>query len=572
MKWKNSLIHRITIIMAVTLLVFSAVIIYYTVWISRIRSEQFDQTILQALDMNTEELMYDLENTESFLLTKCLNRNLINRLQNPEKEIDRYLAISDIQELLHSSMNSYNMMDGLFFYDMENDIYIGDTKLSGNSDYSELVKESVKDYVLRFLVLAKENQNSWFAEKIGDEYCLVKMYEIQNVYVGSWIHVDTILDKIKPFTVKDQDKVYLLDGNKKVLSDSDPGDVLTNEEMYIMLENQRYRKLISRLDTEKCLLVILHRTDNTLINIEYPILLAAIIILGLCIFVEKMQIHLFKTPISRLTQAMNELKSGNLEVHLSEENVFSEFQILNDTFDNMTKEIKKLKIDVYEEKLNKQQAELLYLQEQINPHFFTNCMNLIRNLTMVGEIEKAQEATFLVSSHMRYALANSTMVALERELEQVNNYVELQKMRYGDCFLYCVEQEEGCGQIFVPTAVILDFVNNAIKHQLDPDRQLEILVYLHKEQEKLHIMITDSGDGFEPEILEKLQKHEKLISPEGEHIGIYNVCQRLSILYSDCADIAFSNKPEGGARIDLYLPIRTMWWSEKDPEVQTDEK
>ena len=81
-----------------------------------------------------------------------------------------------------------------------------------------------------------------------------------------------------------------------------------------------------------------------------------------------------------------------------------------------------------------------------------------------------------------------------------------------------------------------------------------------------------SGDGFEPEILEKLQKHEKLISPEGEHIGIYNVCQRLSILYSDCADIAFSNKPEGGARIDLYLPIRTMWWSEKDPEVQTDEK
>ena len=48
---------------------------------------------------------------------------------------------------------------------------------------------------------------------------------------------------------------------------------------------------------------------------KYPILLAAIIILGFCIFVEKMQIHLFKTPISRLTQAMNELKSGNLEVH-----------------------------------------------------------------------------------------------------------------------------------------------------------------------------------------------------------------------------------------------------------------
>lgn len=62
---------------------------------------------------------------------------------------------------------------------MENDIYIGDTKLSGNSDYSELVKESVKDYVLRFLVLAKENQNSWFAEKTATNIVWLKMYEMQ---------------------------------------------------------------------------------------------------------------------------------------------------------------------------------------------------------------------------------------------------------------------------------------------------------------------------------------------------------------------------------------------------------
>ena len=85
MKWKNSLIHRITLIMAITLLFFSAVILYYSAWIGRIQNRQFDQTILQALDMNTEELMYDFENTESFLLTKCLDRNLVSRLQKPEK-------------------------------------------------------------------------------------------------------------------------------------------------------------------------------------------------------------------------------------------------------------------------------------------------------------------------------------------------------------------------------------------------------------------------------------------------------------------------------------------------------
>lgn len=482
-------------------------------------------------------------------------------------EIDRYLAITDIQELLHSSINSYNMMDGLFFYDAENDIYIGNCKLSGGSDYTERVKESVKDYVLRFLILAKEDENNWFSEKIGEEYCLVKMYEMQNVYVGSWVHVDTVLDKIRSFTVEDRDQVYLLDGSRQVLSDAKVGELLNGGESTVKLDDHRYRKLTSQFDSDKCSLVILRRTDNAFVNIEYPILIAILIILAVCVFTERMQIWLFKNPITRLVQAMNELKEGNLDVHLDEENVLDEFQVLNDTFESMTKEIRKLKIDVYEEKLNKQQTELLYLQEQINPHFFTNCMNLIRNLTVVGEIEKAQEATFLVSSHMRYALANSTMVVLDRELEQVENYVELQKMRYGDLFCYRAETEEGCGSVFVPTAVILDFVNNAIKHQLDPDRKLEILVRSGKEEEKLHIVICDSGDGFEPEILKKLQNRESLVNSEGKHIGIYNVCQRLQILYGDQAKIRFSNQAEGGARIDLYLPlkIRQEFW--KDEEV-----
>ncbi len=570
MKWKNSLIHRVTMIMAIILFLFSTVVICYTMWISHIKNEQFNQAILQALDMNTKEMMDDLENTESFLLNQCLNRSLTARLQSPEREIDRYLEIQEIQELFHSSMDSYNMMDGLFCYDMENDIYIGDTKLTGKVDYGELAKEKIKDYVMEFLLPDQKNENNWFAQKIGDEYCLVKMYENQNVYVGSWIHVNTVLDKMKPFTGKEEDQAYLMDGQGEVLSDVKIEEALQSPEKYVTIGNNHYRKLTSEVNTEKFSLVILHRINDTIINIEYPILIATVIILLLCVFMERIQSQFFKAPIARLTQAMNELKAGNMEVHMQEQQVLDEFQVLNDTFDSMTKEIKKLKIDVYEEKLNKQQVELLYLQEQINPHFFTNCMNLIRNLAMVGETEKAQDATYLVSNHMRYALANSTMVDLENELNQVENYIELQKMRYGDRFLYFMEKEEGCDQIPVPTAVVLNFVDNAIKHQLDPDCQLQIRVCIQKEKEHLHIVILDSGSGFAPEVLEKLQKHEKLINSSGEHVGIYNVCQRLGILYGDQANIQFSNQREGGARIDLYLPFQTK--QERSKEVQTDEK
>ena len=162
----------------------------------------------------------------------------------------------------------------------------------------------------------------------------------------------------------------------------------------------------------------------------------------------------------------------------------------------------------------------------------------------------------ILSNHMRYTLANSTMVSLSKELTHVKNYEELQKMRYGDQFLLTVTMEKGLENCQVPTMLIQVFVDNAIKHQLDPDRQLKIETEIRKVDGKLWISIRDSGEGFSEEVLRRLQNHEKLINEEGEHVGIYNVFQRLEILYGKEAQISFSNQKGSGARIDIIIPIK----------------
>ena len=126
------------------------------------------------------------------------------------------------------------------------------------------------------------------------------------------------------------------------------------------------------------------------------ILLAFALIIFLSILIMWFEMKFFFWPLNKLIDAMNQLKKGNLDISMHGKSEFEEFQTLNDTFDSMTAEIKKLKIEVYEEMLKKQRTELLYLQEQINPHFLTNCMSLIRNLSLIGDNENVQKASCLL--------------------------------------------------------------------------------------------------------------------------------------------------------------------------------
>lgn len=518
---------------------------------------QIDVTLKNSVEMYTQEVERDLDNAEAFLVNKCLNRDIIRKIQNPTKSLERYLAILEVQDVFETSILTYNMMDGLFLYDMQNAIYIGKTKYETQREYEQQIKENMDRLIQKFNQNVKEYENEWFSVQIGKDFFLVKMFQIQNTYVGCWIETSTILENLQTFSIKSDDEVVMLDAEHVVLSQDFFFDTIDPDESDIKLESKKYKIISSDYKCPSFSFIVLRRKDNFFVSLNRTgtqILLAFALSIFFSILVMWLEMKFFFWPLNKLIDAMNQLKEGNLDISIHDKSVFEEFRLLNDTFDSMTGEIKKLKIKVYEEMLNKQRTELLYLQEQINPHFLTNCMSLIRNLSLIGDNENVQKATVLVSNHMRYALATSTMVSLSKELTHVKNYEKLQKMRYGDQFILTVNMEKGLEECQVPTMLIQVFVDNAIKHQLDPDRQLKIEIDIKVEKSKLWISIWDSGDGFSEEVLYKLQNHEKLINEEGEHVGIYNVFQRLEILYGEEAQISFSNQKDAGAKIDIKIP------------------
>ena len=120
------------------------------------------------------------------------------------------------------------------------------------------------------------------------------------------------------------------------------------------------------------------------------------------------------------------VEEGDLDVVLSTESNTTEFYVLNDSFNKMLKEIKNLKIKVYEEKIEKQKAQLDFLQIQTNPHFFINAMNVLYNYARLDNMEMVKNMTLSLVKHFRYTLYGETWVLLEEEVEFIQNYLNIE--------------------------------------------------------------------------------------------------------------------------------------------------
>lgn len=558
MKRLSSLKYRITFLTAAGVLLISLLIIGYNAYILRIKDERVTHSLESTLSLYCNEVSTTFNNVESFLLTQCFMEEDMRKLSRPRDEMDRYLSMIDIYSKFSESIGNYNMLDGLFLYDAAHDVFIAQAKDAGTKN----IREHMGTFLYNFDAMNETGSNAWFAVLIDKEYYFVKMYRLQQVYVASYIKVSTIIGSLPQIVLAKNDYAVMCDRNGQILDWRFSNDkVSLRRQKAAAIGGENYRILQVFSENNEFSFAILEDKggifrENGIMWSQLGLLAVGLIIIGgVSAFFIKSR---FTIPIDNLVAAMNQLKGGNLDVNLSSEKQFDEFKVVNETFEEMGREIKKLKIDIYEEMLNKQKAELLHLQEQINPHFLTNCMNLIRNLSILGEDKKIEEASIRISKHMRYSFAPGGMVSIEKELEHVRNYEALQRMRFGDKMDIQIDVPADLLPCYVPIMLIQTFVDNSLKHQLDPEAGLKIEIKAWRLQEgktdDIKVSIKDNGEGFSENILRKLQNHEKIVNETGDHIGIYNVCQRLDILYEKEANIVFYN--EGGACVEVYLPDR----------------
>jgi sensor histidine kinase YesM len=169
-------------------------------------------------------------------------------------------------------------------------------------------------------------------------------------------------------------------------------------------------------------------------------------------------------------------------------------------------------------------TELSYLKAQINPHFFFNTLNNIYALTNL-DVKKAQEALLKLSRMMRYVLYENQKdeTLLSKEINFINNYIELMKMRLTPNVKLNIQVDEPKEDLVIAPMLLLPFLENCFKHGVSSQKESEILIKLEVMGETLFFETRNHIFPLHPD------------SPEAQEngIGLVNTKRRLSLLYPE---------------------------------------
>lgn len=217
----------------------------------------------------------------------------------------------------------------------------------------------------------------------------------------------------------------------------------------------------------------------------------------------------------------------------------------------MASQIRTLKIQAYEDALEKQKLELDYMQLQIEPHFYLNALNLINTMAQAEDVELIGELTENLSLYLRYIVSsrNGKTTVLE-ESRHIAHYLKIMEIRFGESFRYIQEIDERAEQIVIPPLAVQMLIENSMKYAFDIYGETEIRLKIFMEGPDLHILAEDNGKGY-PEKIQKDFADE--IPPQDGHIGLWNIKKRLEQMYPGQVTFRISNREPSGARTEIWI-------------------
>jgi len=208
-----------------------------------------------------------------------------------------------------------------------------------------------------------------------------------------------------------------------------------------------------------------------------------------------------------------------------------------------------------EQKLARTQLDALRMQ--LNPHFLFNALNSVAEL-MEMDVREAQRTLTRVSDLLRLSLrsAASAVIPLWQEIELVELYLQIARVRYGNGLDVDIDVESSAVDIDVPSFLLQPLVENALKHGLAPGHQDQaIRVTARRNAGMLELIVEDNGKGLDGLITTSGRFMAARPSVDGLGIGLTNTRSRLTMLYGDRYAFRMSNHGNGGCRVEIRLPL-----------------
>jgi two-component system, LytTR family, sensor kinase len=190
------------------------------------------------------------------------------------------------------------------------------------------------------------------------------------------------------------------------------------------------------------------------------------------------------------------------------------------------------------------QAKLDALRMQLHPHFLFNTLNAISTLVH-RDPNAADEMIGNLSELLRATLDSSEQeIPLRQELEFLDRYLDIQKVRFGDRLRLAKEIDATALEARVPTLILQPLVENAVRHGIEPQTGVGLVqIRVRRDGDALRVSVHDNGAG------------PKTGAPQREGIGLANTRQRLEQLYGKQAHLTLTTSDESGFNAELEIPF-----------------
>ena len=533
-----------------------------------------------------EQTVRSLQDTTSLYISQIdtahisINKYLMRRLtENPDfktvLETDDPLELIQASEKVHQDvetfMESFDPGYQIFIYNQKHQRLLRPTEVFHDLTVSEV--NEVNSFLISYMEKSYDfssYSDAWEIMDLSSGIYFFKIFHSGDNFAGCFISADHIVAPLKEINMGKDGYV-----------------ALTSKKGLPLTQTQRLEK--ENIHFEKCAdnhekvsiqgshfiisgeltmgvfhpqIILNKRQVYEQIIILQFILISAVLLIAAILF--SSMIYMKKkvlSPIKTFSENLSHFDDST-EIMDFKDTQLIELEQANLQFKNLMRQIKKLKIDIYEKELEKQKTLMNYLQLQIRPHFFLNCLNTIYSMAQTQLYEEIMKMSMITSNYFRYIFQNpQDFVPLKEELKHIENYMEIQKLRYGEWFHYEIFAEKGTESVEILPILLQTFIENSIKHASNFDETITIKTEIHwsvsstDPHANIQIQITDTGIGFSSDVLYELNHAQSLLPVDGHRIGITNAIKRLHLFYEkDEAVIIFSNLSHGGACVTILLP------------------
>ena len=364
-------------------------------------------------------------------------------------------------------------------------------------------------------------------EKVGYLFFDILSKDIENLFMRSPIDSIVLTDRY--------DHIIFYTGKKSIdLTLKYPGDKYMNtfsKDGEIDINGTKYQGQINTFIDGQFTLYTMVSKEIQRRSFYYGlwfIILSAFIMLFMIPYITRRISEKNVSAIEEMIGSITQMSHGKKVEHPV---IFEEFNKLLSSFEMELAEKEALIKNNSELSERKRIMEIKQLEEQFNPHFLFNILETLKYQIMIDK-DKAVEMVLAFAALMRYSIYyGSTVVPLGTDIEYINDYLMLQKLRYNRRLTYSIDIPDELQECLIPKLLLQPIVENSLSHGLVD--VIHITIRAECRADILIISVEDNGKGIDSQNLQLLRESLEKDSIYKEHIGLYNSHRVIKLLYGN---------------------------------------